>query len=271
MQSHPEEGGVRRTTRQNLGRQLPPKRIKDRELDDGNYLRANPLLIPLDEIPREWIINGNKGAVWHYSAVQREDPDIPGVLRRWRVMLGSEQLLTVLGRKDFLKLLGSLRKGALKQQQENPEENIKYPTQRDLEKGIDGLGHTTIAVDFHKDGKAKRGAAAISGEFRYDPELEFGTANDKSGRFMSKGARPNERDRDPELVAKWGEEVAQAFSNHLRKPVVFDQIKTLSNPTAGHASRLQPTAGQPASSAARPALRTQARSANQETHRQGLQ
>lgn len=258
VQPRSEEPTNTRLTRSNgpLGTSVPPKRIKDVEMDDGRHIRVNPFWVPLEEIPREAILNGRPGAVWHYSAVLSEEADNPGVLR-YRVMLGSEELLTVMGRMDFLKLLGGLRKGALKQQRENPESAIEYPTQEGLKKSIDGLGHPTIAVDFKPNGMTKEGKAAVSGEFRYAPDLKLGTANDKSGRYMSEKARPARGDRDPGKIAEWGKMVAKSFSDHLDVSVAFEQIKTLSNPVAGHAAMLSSTIGRPNSSTARQARRPQ--------------
>ena len=249
--SQADEQDSRRLTRNNgpLGTSVLPKRAKDRELDDQGDIRVNPFLVPLEEIPREVILIGKPDAVWHFSAVLRAEPDNPDVLR-WRVMLGSEELLTVMGRMDFLKLLGSLRKGAVEQQKADPGAEVKYPTQKDLEKKISGLGHTTIAVDFKIHGTTKAGKAALSGEFRYDPVRRVGWVNDKSGRYMSDKVRTNKADRDPEKIAEWGETVAKAFSDRLGIPVTFRQLKTSSNPVAAPVAALRPTAGPAASSGA---------------------
>ncbi|GAA2631434.1 hypothetical protein [Streptomyces axinellae] len=256
--SQADERNNRRLTRNNgpLGTSVLPKRAKDHELDDQGDIRVNPFLVPLEEIPREVILDGKPGAVWHFSAVLRGEPDNPDVLR-WRVMLGSEELLTVMSRMDFLKVLGGLRKGALEEQKANPEEEIAYPTQEGLAKNISGLGHTTIAVDFKIHGATKAGKAALSGEFRYDPACNAGWINDKSGRYMSKRVRTKKTDRDPEKIAEWGQAVAKEFSDHLGIPVPFNQLKTSSNPVATPAAALQPTAARPSSSAvtARPAKR----------------
>ncbi|MET7683635.1 hypothetical protein [Streptomyces sp. NPDC005423] len=263
-----EQTGSDRLTRNNgpLGTAVPPKRIKPAELDDNGDIRVNPFFVPLGDIPREVILDGKPGAVWHFSAVLREDVNEPGVLR-WGVTLGSEELLTAMGRMDFLKVLGGLRKGALKQQEENPGEEIKYPTQEDLKRNIDGLGHPTIAVDFKINGTTKSGDAAVSGEFRYDRNRNLGTANDKSGRYMSEKARPEKKDRDPEKIADWGRMVAEKFGEHLRVPVVFEQIKTVANPIAGQAMLLQPPRADPAPPAAPRAQPAQASSSNNVTRR----
>lgn len=219
-------------------------------MDDERRIRVNPFLVSLDEIPREVILDGKPGAVWHFTASLREDAANPGVLK-WDVMLGSEELLTVMGRMDFLKVLGGMRKAANQQQRQDPDRRVEYPTQEDLKKGIDGLGHPTIAVDFKINGTTKEGKAAMSGEFRYDRSLNSGTANDKSGRFMSEKARPRKEDRDPEKIAEWGNVIAERFADHLRIPVTFEQLKTAANPVGGHASVLQPSVAGPAVSAAR--------------------
>lgn len=262
--SHSEEPGSKRLTRNNgpLGTSIPPKRIKDEEMDDERQIRVNPFLVSLDEIPREVILDGKPGAVWHFTAALREEAARPGVLN-WGVMLGSEEALTVMDRMDFLKVLGGMRKAANQQQKEDPDKTIDYPTQEDLTKGINGLGHPTIAVDFKIHGATKEGNAALSGEFRYDPKLNSGKVNDRSGRYMSKKHRP-ETEKAPEKIAEWGEVIAKKFSEHLGIPVVFEQLKTLSNPVGSHASKLQPSAAGPAPSAARRAQQPQAGSAAKE-------
>lgn len=219
-------------------------------MDDDGQLRVNPFLVPLREIPREVILDGKPGAVWHFTATLREDPANPGVLK-WGVMLGSEEASTVMSRMDFLKVLGGMRKAANQQQRRDPDRRVEYPTQEDLKKWIDGLGHPTIAVAFKINGKTKVGEGAHSGEFRYNRILNSGTTNDKSGRYMSEKARPRKEDRDPGRIAEWGEAVAEVFADHLRVPVTSEQLKTAANPVGGHASALQPSAAGPAASAAR--------------------
>ncbi|MEW1796912.1 MULTISPECIES: hypothetical protein [Streptomyces] len=235
-------------------------------MDDERQVRVNPFLVSLDEIPREAILDGKPGAVWHFSATLREDADRPGVLD-WQVMMGSEEALSVMGRMDFLKVLGGMRKAANQQQKEDPEQRIEYPTQEDLKKGIDGLGHPTIAVDFKIHGATKAGNAAMSGEFRYDPESRSARANDRSGRYMSKNHRP-ETDKAPEKIAEWGEAIAKKFSDHLGIPVVFEQLKTLPNPLERNAATLQPSAAGLVSSTARQAGQSGAVSAAKEAKRQ---
>ncbi|MET9555004.1 hypothetical protein [Streptomyces sp. NPDC006645] len=240
--SRSEETGDRRLTRNNglLGTSLPPKRIKAEEKDDEHQIRVNPFWVPLDEIPPEVILDGKAGAVWHFSATLREESARPGVVD-WGVMLGSEEALTVMGRMDFLKVLGGMRQAANRQREEDPETETDYPSQEDLAKGIHGLGHPTIAVEFKIHGVTKVGKAALSGEFRYDPALGSGRLNDKSGRYMSKSHRP-ETEKAPEKIAEWGQVIAKKFSDHLGIPVAFEQLKTLPNPVGGLASTLRPPA-----------------------------
>jgi hypothetical protein len=200
------------------------------------FVRVNPLWVPLEEVPREWLLNGRKGAVWHYSVVEDDNG-------KDRVMLGSEELLTVVTQEQFDDLLAGMQEAFRRQQKRQPWKKTKDLTAEDLRKAINGQGHPTIAVRFTSDGRTVQGAAKVSGEFRYDPERELGVVNDRSGRYMSKKVRPSAQ---PEEVAVWGENAAGEFRKHLKVDVVFEQIKTSADPPAiptiaKHAKALQPT------------------------------
>ncbi|GAA4788305.1 hypothetical protein [Streptomyces ziwulingensis] len=231
-----------------FGPLVPPKRIKDVEYDDGQRLRVNPLFVPLEQVPPQWILQGEPDAVWHYSTVLRDTAENPGV-GEWRVMLGSEQVSSVIPQSQVDDLVSAVRA----YREAHPEKNIAPLTEEDLRRSMDGIGHPSIAVDFDADGKTREGKAALSGEFHFDPASRSGTVNDRSGRYMSDKARPNPADRNPAEIAEWGAEVARVFSAHLGVPISFEQIKTLpkgpeepknpkaiDNPTAVHTAALQP-------------------------------
>ncbi|CAL9588120.1 hypothetical protein SUDANB145_05169 [Streptomyces sp. enrichment culture] len=232
-----------------FGPAVPPKRIKDNERDDQNDVRVNPLWIPLDEMPRSWVTEGREGAVWLYSAVPCEDPGQPDA-GRWRVTMGSEEIFTVLPKEVVDDLLSAVRN----LRAERPDDNIPELTEDSLRAGMQDLGHPTVAVKFNADGTTAAGEAALSGEFRFYPEQGRAEINDKSGRYMSKAARPDPRDREPARVAEWGEALAREFEARLDVPVTFRQTKTLAaHPVEPLALHTAAALGQPGTSATAPA------------------
>ncbi|GHE85227.1 hypothetical protein [Streptomyces fumanus] len=230
------------------GRPVPPKKTDSRpqEQDDKGMLRLNPLLMPLDELPRNLFMKGREGAVWHYSVVEAER-EVHGVKQTVPVaMLGSEEILTVLTEEELNGLLANMQDAARRQAQANPDEQVAVPTMEDLKKGIDKLGHPTIAAAFAPNGETRVGDAMISGEVRVFPSENRIVLNDKSGRYMSEKVRPG---LDPQEAAQWGENVRKLFSAQLPGvKVEFEQIKTLRPPEnaaiAQSANAMLPPAGQ---------------------------
>ncbi|WP_446046310.1 hypothetical protein [Streptomyces olivaceus] len=246
-----------------------PERIKAHELDDGGpgklkgadedeearnrgrRLRVNPLLRPLDDIPPDWILKGREGAVWLYSAVFRpDDPDKPETAR-WQIMLGSEELLTVIPEETYDYLMSYSATYAARERVKYPNKEARVLTRKDiddLKEGMNKLGHPTITVEYEKTGQTVEGRGAQSGEFRYFPQQREGEANDKSGRYMSPKVRgalglPT----DPADVRKWGLEVAAALEDKLGVPVRFNQVKTAPKQPheaiAAHTTTLLPKGG----------------------------
>ncbi len=213
-----------------FGPPVPPKATSNRpqEADDSGMLRLNPLYMPLDDLPNALFMKGREGAVWHYSVVEDEH-EVDGAIEKVpAVMLGSEEVLTVLAEKEQNSLLAGMQEAARRRAEKNPDEPAVIPTKEDLEKGINKLGHPTIAAGFTPNGETMVRKAMISGEVHVFPSKNLIMINDKSGRYMSEKVRPG---LDPQEAAKWGENVRRLFSNHFPEVTVqFQQIKTLAPP-----------------------------------------
>ncbi|MBT3153053.1 hypothetical protein HTV45_19635 [Streptomyces sp. CHD11] len=230
-----------------FGRPVPPKKTDSRpqETDDNGKVRLNPLWTPLEDIPSAFITEGREGAVWHYSVVEAER-EVAGEKRKEPVvMLGSEEILTVLPEAQRDRLLTGMQEAARRRAKENPEERMTEPTEADLHQAINKLGHPTIAAGFTEGGETRLRDAMMSGELHAFPSKNLVVLNDKSGRYMSVKARGEVAPQD---VATWGENVRKLFSSHLLGVTVqFQQIKTLRPPEnralAQSANALLPPSG----------------------------
>lgn len=212
------------------GRPVPPKKTdgREQEMDDQGRVRLNPLWTPLEDIPSAFITEGREGAVWHYSVVEVEREEDGEKRAESVVMLGSEEILTVLPEAQQKRLLAGMKEAAERRAEEHPEEGVVKPTQESLDKAINKLGHPTIAAAFTDDGETRVQDAMMSGELHAFPSKDLVVLNDKSGRYMSVKARG---EVDPQEVATWGENVRKLFSDHLLGVTVqFQQIKTLRPP-----------------------------------------
>lgn len=101
----------------------------------------------------------------------------------------------------------------------DPDQARKWVIER-----MDGLGHFGIAAKFALDGRTGLGPSRVSGEFRRSEKFLYLTVNDKSGRYMSKKVRGE--DLDPADAARWLDNVAKLFSEHLGVEVRAEQFKT---------------------------------------------
>ncbi|WP_435195188.1 hypothetical protein [Streptomyces sp. NRRL F-5630] len=189
-----------------FGATVAPKRVKDEERDDAGDVRLNPLWVPLDEFSAE-VLTRSQDGVWLYT-----------VTGDGRVVLGSEQPSALIEQEQFDRLLAGMR------------EKDPGLTAEALRDSLDGLGHTGVAAEFSEtSGRTAAGKARVSGEFRWDKELDAWTVNDKSGRYMSDKVRP---DVDPERATAWLENVAKLFAERLGATVVANPVKTKATPPA---------------------------------------
>lgn len=212
-----------------FGRPVPPKKTKSQEMDDQGEVRLNPLWTPLEDIPSAFITEGREEAIWHYSVVEVERKVAGEVKKEPVVMLGSEEIFTVLPKAQQERLLAGMQEAAQRRRaKEQPEERAVEPTREDPERAINRLGHPTIAAGFTDGGATRMRDAMMSGELHAFPSKNLVVLNDKSGRYMSVTARG---EVDPRDVATWGENVRKLFSDHLPGVTVeFQQIKTLRPP-----------------------------------------
>jgi hypothetical protein len=197
-----------------FGIPVPPKHIKDRELDDIGDVRYNALWAPLREI-RPSLLTADRNVTWTYS-----------VAEDGRVILGSEKPSVIVGEEQLADLVSGMREKDTELAAMTPEQ----AKQALLEK-LDGVGHVSLVVGSAPDGRAIPGRGRVSGEFRWSEELGSWTVNDKSGRYMSSKVR---RDLTSSDAARWLANVAMQFSDHLGIDVRPRQLRTAPDPRDHH-------------------------------------
>ncbi|WP_433528462.1 hypothetical protein ACQPYA_19130 [Micromonospora sp. CA-263727] len=203
---------------QTRGRAVYPKGAKPFEIDppgpaDGKtvsgdalrtqQVRVNPVWMPLSEFTPE-IHAGRPDARWLYVVTEADE-----------IMIGSEEILTVVSGKQLADLHAAMR--------------TKHPdlTLDQLKESLNQLGHATTGVGFDADGRAYVGKGRISGELHRDPETGRWLVDDKSGRYMSEKIRPG---LDPADVQRWLDGVATRFGEQLGEPVEARPYKHVAPP-----------------------------------------
>jgi hypothetical protein len=159
-----------------------PKKVKDREFDDADQVRLNPLWYRLQDFKPALLERTD--AVWHYTV----DED-------GQILLGSDQLLTIAEEGELQSLLKAM-------QDKDPGLTM------DRLKGfIDNQGHPTVAAGFDPAGLTRLRPARISGELSFkDGRWQV---TDKSGRYMSNKVRPGLKAEDAQ---RWLTRVAHDMS-----------------------------------------------------------
>ncbi|MEV6536532.1 lonely Cys domain-containing protein, partial [Streptomyces sp. NPDC051639] len=194
------------------------KRIKDEELytlDESRYqepgqavfltpekrIRINPLAYPMADI-RPAKLTENRNAVWLYAVSEETG-----------VVFGSEKVTDVLTPEEFQQLLAGMRR-------KNPD-----LTAEELTAGLDGLGHTGLAMLFDAEHAhvTTPGRVRLAGEFRWSAERGTWVVNDQSGRYMSEKVRPG---LDPVEAGRWLANFARVMSHFTGEDVATQQLKT---------------------------------------------
>ncbi|HET9655243.1 MAG TPA: hypothetical protein VFP72_07805, partial [Kineosporiaceae bacterium] len=187
--------GEARDPDHDFGKPVPPKRIKDHELDDAGDPRYNPLWTPLNQV-RPSRLTADRNVTWTYS-----------VTEDGRVMLGSEHPSQAISEEQLTELVAGMRQKDEALAAMTPEQ----ARQAILEK-LDGLGHVGIAVGSTPDGRTVPGRSRVAGEFRWREDLGSWAVNDKSGRYMSDTVRADVGASDQ---LRWLGNVAAVFSAAL--------------------------------------------------------
>jgi hypothetical protein len=217
-----------------FGPTVAPKRAKPEEMD-GPDVRLNPLWTPLEQI-KPSLLTGTQDGVWLFTVTE----DL-------RVLVGSEQPSAIMSEEQLTDLVAGLQEAAhrVRDEEEDDEDKQKLremdPDQarKWVIERMDGLGHVGIAAKFASDGRTGLGSSRVSGEFRRSEKFLYLTVNDKSGRYMSKKVRGE--DLDPADAARWLDNVAKLFSEHLGVEVRAEQFKTAA-PAAPAAAPVENTA-----------------------------
>ena len=162
-----------------------PKKVKDREFDDGGQVRLNPLWYRLEDFKPTLL--ERTGAVWHFTV----DED-------GHILLGSDALLTIAEEDELQELLTPMR------------EKDPALTMDQLKGYLDNQGHPTVAAGFHDTGATRLRPARISGELSY--QAGRWEVSDKSGRYMSNKVRPG---LDANAAQSWLSNVAQEMSQQF--------------------------------------------------------
>lgn len=196
-----------------------PKNIKDGDKDDQGELRPNPLWYRLEDF---WpALLERTDAHWLYTVDRHGD-----------VLIGSEKLLSVVREEELDRLYVHMR------------ERDPALTREALRDRLDKQGHPTVAAGFDLTGRTFARAARVSGELRFNIETEQWEVNDKSGRYMSVGVRP---DVTAEEAQRWLGNVARRMTGQLGLPIVPVVTKRAST-TSGVAQPAQQQASDPVSS-----------------------
>jgi hypothetical protein len=140
-----------------------PKKVKDREIDDDDQVRLNPLWYRLEDFKPALL--KRTGAVWHFTVDQHG-----------QILLGSDALLTIAEEDKLQGLLEAM------------QHKNSGLTMDQLKAHLDNQGHPTVAAGFDGTGATLLRPARISGELSY--QNDQWQVSDKSGRYMSNKVRP---------------------------------------------------------------------------------
>nr|WP_157529153.1 hypothetical protein [Kibdelosporangium sp. MJ126-NF4]CEL21922.1 hypothetical protein [Kibdelosporangium sp. MJ126-NF4]CTQ92702.1 hypothetical protein [Kibdelosporangium sp. MJ126-NF4] len=261
-----------------------PKRVKPEERDDQGFVRINSFWMAGDELrsmlpklaeakERERVaINQSLVAAGADPAELRPEGIKLLYTKRadGKLMYGAEDIADLLPTGDYQQLVAGLASRHAHQdlgskarlafdtlvktgRLPSPREINRRFADTQLRAGLQGQGHVGTAGMFAPTGHMVAERSRQSGELWYFANQRQGVANDKSGRYMSTGVRPNATYEQLDRALK---NVCREMSRDLGIPVRPEMIKNADRATAN------PYGGFTAGPVANPAVSKSAQATN---------